>query len=468
MCVSNSCSERPTFASRSDWRAHTEEEHGVVWRQGPSSPISNETLTRDPQEASDFHTPTDICPLCCLPLDKPKHAKTSMPQHSASSAPQTSDGPLETLPLEPITALGSSSRSKKTVLFEVPKQEGELAGEQGDQVATNTQAAKATKTTNPTTNPVPHRMAKPMTNLMMMNHIADHLQFLALLTPRLSTDKLDGHIHDFSSSRALSSDRISGNGSTLDDQFGPTEGSEAQDMDEHLFLDKTPHTGTGLTPDPAWPHDEEIDSVESVDWDICLVPAPSIAEEDDKIEHLKKGRADRDRLLEAALDSLPGGSVHNLSAMTLFILRTMEPSLWAMLRLDRFKGVFSREITREKMGEFFNNALSLVDRGKDDILVDYCAEQIWDPRPYKDPHQPTEDKIASRRTLFALLVDFGQPLDILRCIKEGISDLDIPLSPESLRRCFPAWTRRDVSDFTVMQKHVLSRDTIQIRYTRPR
>ncbi|KAH8736871.1 hypothetical protein BGZ61DRAFT_437186 [Ilyonectria robusta] len=155
--------------------------------------------------------------------------------------------------------------------------------------------------------------------------------------------------------------------------------------------------------------------------------------------------------------------------MTLFILRTMEPSLWAMLGLDRFKGVFSREITREKMCEFFNNALSLVDRGKDDILVDYCAEQIWDPRPYKDPHQPTEDKIASRRTLFALLVDFGQPLDILRCIKEGISDLDIPLCPESLRRCFPAWTRRDVSDFTVLQNHILGRDTIlQMGYTRPR
>lgn len=468
MCVSNSCLERPSFASRSDWRDHTEEEHGVVWRQGPSSPISNETMSRDPQEASGLHPPADVCPLCCLPLDNPKHAKTSMPQLLASSGPQTSNEPPGTLPLEPITALGSSSRSTKAVRFEVPKQEGELAGKQGDQVATNTQAANATKTTNPTTNPVPHRMAKPMTNLMMMNHIADHLQFLALLTPRLSTDKLDGHAHDFSSSQALSSDRISGNRSTLDDQFGPTEGSEAQNMDEHLFLDKTPDTGTGLTPDPAWPHDEEIDSVESVDWDICLVPAPSIAEKDDKIEHLKKGRADRDRLLEAALDSFPGGSVHNLSAMTRFIFRRMEPSLWAMPRLDRLKGVFSQEITREEMCEFFNKALSSVDRGKDDILVDHCAEQIWDPRPYKDPHQPTEDKIASRRTLFSLLVDFGQPLDILRCIKEGISDLDIPLSPESLRRCFPAWTRMDVSDFTIMQKHILGRDTIQMGYTRRR
>lgn len=57
-------------------------------------------------------------------------------------------------------------------------------------MATNTQAAKATKTTNPTTNPVSNPMTNPMTNLMMMNHIADHLQFLALLTPRLSTDKL--------------------------------------------------------------------------------------------------------------------------------------------------------------------------------------------------------------------------------------------------------------------------------------
>jgi hypothetical protein len=49
--------------------------------------------------------------------------------------------------------------------------------------------------------------AQKAANTAMLNHIADHLQFLALLTPLLSTEKLaDGEAQDFSSSLAISSD----------------------------------------------------------------------------------------------------------------------------------------------------------------------------------------------------------------------------------------------------------------------
>lgn len=57
-------------------------------------------------------------------------------------------------------------------------------------------------------------------NTAMLNHIAEHLQFLALLTPRLLTEKLtEGKTEDTSSSRALSSDGSSGRRSTLDEEF---------------------------------------------------------------------------------------------------------------------------------------------------------------------------------------------------------------------------------------------------------
>jgi len=57
-------------------------------------------------------------------------------------------------------------------------------------------------------------------NDVMLNHIADHLQFLALLTPRLCTEKLaDGNVHLLSSSQASSSGRSAGKRSSLDDDL---------------------------------------------------------------------------------------------------------------------------------------------------------------------------------------------------------------------------------------------------------
>ncbi|KAI1202102.1 hypothetical protein F5X97DRAFT_288002 [Nemania serpens] len=72
------------------------------------------------------------------------------------------------------------------------------------------------------------------------------------------------------------------------------------------------------------------------------------------------------------------------------------------------------------------------------ILVDYCTQQVWVDRSYRDPHRQTEWKLASRRRLFAILLALQKPSDILRIIKGGVSDLDIS-SASTLRKHLPMW-----------------------------
>lgn len=241
-CISSSCLQCPTFASRSDWRAHTEEDHDDFWRRGPSNPIGREyqSLWPNSQEASNSGPPADICPLCCLPLDKPGHTQTSIPLPSVSPASQTLSELLEMLPPESKDTLKGAKKGTKPVRFDALIHEGERSGDQTAQGVADSEMK--------TTAPIKSSLMNS-TMIGMMNHITDHLQFLALLTLRLSTGKLaDGDIHAFSSSQALSSDQGSGKRSTLDDEFGTAEEDEAQETDADVFLDETPEAGTILDP----------------------------------------------------------------------------------------------------------------------------------------------------------------------------------------------------------------------------
>jgi hypothetical protein len=87
----------------------------------------------------------------------------------------------------------------------------------------------------------------------MLNHIADHLQFLALLTPRLSTEKLaDGDVQEFSSSRAISSDGAPGKRSTLEDELKTREETNLNVLQENapLEAERTQHPPE-IIPDSA-------------------------------------------------------------------------------------------------------------------------------------------------------------------------------------------------------------------------
>lgn len=88
----------------------------------------------------------------------------------------------------------------------------------------------------------------------MMNHIADHLQFLALLTVRLSARKItEGDEHSFSSSPALSSNQDSEKGSTWNGESEYVEGDASMEKDEHEFLAE-------ILPDLECPEDEWVES----------------------------------------------------------------------------------------------------------------------------------------------------------------------------------------------------------------
>lgn len=248
VCISSSCLQSPTFASRSDWKAHTEREHGVFWRQGPSNPIGNDNQSLNPnfQDSFDVGRSTDICPLCCLPLDKSRPKSKSIPLLSVSSGPQNLDEVLVTSPPESKKDFESTKEGAKTVQLDVSESESEEEPP-GDPTVWS-MADLETKIIAPMKNSVMD---------LMINNIADHLQFLALLTLRLSAEKLSGgDIHTFSSTQSFSSEQGSRKESTLDDEIGirVAKGDEVPEIDENALLYEKFQPET--VPDIAWSQDE--------------------------------------------------------------------------------------------------------------------------------------------------------------------------------------------------------------------
>ncbi|KAL7904815.1 hypothetical protein GGI35DRAFT_484031 [Trichoderma velutinum] len=125
-CISSSCLQAPTFASRSDWRAHIERDHGGFWRRGSPNPIGNENRSLNPnsQQTFDASRSADICPLCCLPLDGFRRTSTSIPLPVVSSASQVSSSLPVSVPPEPKNDFEGTKKGTITVPFDVLKDEG--------------------------------------------------------------------------------------------------------------------------------------------------------------------------------------------------------------------------------------------------------------------------------------------------------------------------------------------------------
>jgi hypothetical protein len=199
--------------------------------------------------------------------------------------------------------------------------------------------------------------------------------------------------------------------------------------------------------------------VEALDWSIVATLNPS-NEGDDKIEHMQRVRAECDNLLEAALESSVEGRhfrrlfLETAAASCKSITTEMLISLESEIAVGAFIDFFAREIPRDALHGFLEKALASIGSRKDSMLVNYCTEQVWDFRPYQDPHASTEERFASRRVLFGLLAMLDRPLDTLRAIKGGISDLSIPLAKSTLTQLFPTWTGTEVSSFMRLQRDV--------------
>ncbi|RSM09874.1 hypothetical protein CEP52_003926 [Fusarium oligoseptatum] len=397
VCVATSCLESPSFTRRSKWRAHIKRDHGVVWQQNTGIPLHDENKAHslDSQGASENAA---ICPLCC-------------------------SSPLEEA--EQLRARKLPTSSKRTVRFDVP--------EQGDGLADQS---------SPTALPAASRLEmKPTKHVMMANHIAGHLQFLALLTPRLSTKNLaDGEDIDFASSQAPSDDSNSGERSTLDDVF------ESKDTQDTWSIDlQQPIGGENPVQAPEEliaPQDEDIPSTEPMDWALFSPLDPSHEEEEDKImKHIRESLL-KDAANRFAASDLPKEASEAAETMTKQLPQSDAPSVFSSP--IRFVGY----LTRESVFQFFNASLSSVHNGIYATLADYCTEEVWEERSYRG----YGGGLYSRRVLLGLLVTCKRSLDILRCIMLGVSDLNIPMSAHTLRHVFPNWDDQILDVFLKSQK----------------
>ncbi|RMJ08777.1 hypothetical protein CDV36_011613 [Fusarium kuroshium] len=292
---------------------------------------------------------------------------------------------------------------KKAVRFDLPEQE-ESTADQGS--------------------PIIPKLEKKPTRHMMMNHIAGHLQFLALLTPRLSTKNLaDGEDIDFASSQAPSGDSNSGERSTLDDEFEHKEGQETWNIDiQETISGKNP---VRVLEESIAPQDEDIPPTEPMDWALFSPRDPPQEGDEDKVlKHI------RESLLEDAANhfakiNLPTEASEAAETLAR-LLRQGDPR-------TNFGGLvqFDEDLTRESLYQFFNTSLSSVDDGVYATLANHCMEEVWGV--------DSIDGLFSRRVLFGLLLKCQRPLDILRFIVAGLLDHDLPLSTGTLESLFPFW-----------------------------
>ena len=233
-----------------------EHSHGPFWLRGPGTQNSDKQSIGGPSTASYIGQLVDICPLCCRPLDEREDACTGIDRPAEIPEPQASNipprkPPLESQEEESERPSDSKKKGLKSVRFNVIQQYSGPPSERIDQSATNLESTKSD-----------HRGIQRTTNTMMLNHIADHLQFLAVLTPRLSTEKLAvGDVEAFSSSRT-SNDYAFGKRSTLSDEFELSEANEVKEIEEPVTLQESLQPEARSTPSFGEP----------IDWSTYSIP----------------------------------------------------------------------------------------------------------------------------------------------------------------------------------------------------
>lgn len=236
-----------------EWRVHIAEKHGISLAQGQRDPIDNGNEHSHPhhQGYPESGHLEDTCPLCGnVEVEESRHTQTSIPEQKKS-------------PPKSVYVSESTEKGMKQVRFDIAADEPEQAGEQTALPWANAQVNTSTSVTSPVLEPAVD---------IMMTHIAEHLQFLALLTLRLSTEYFSkGDIDALSSAEALSSDQQSRRRSTLDD-FESSKGN--QSISEAVFSDDDPEFS------PVAKNDVPLTSFD-VDWsDLFRLPvSPQHSEE---------------------------------------------------------------------------------------------------------------------------------------------------------------------------------------------
>ncbi|KAJ4256762.1 hypothetical protein NW762_008858 [Fusarium torreyae] len=389
---------------------------------------------------------TDRCPICCRKLDESEPKATHSTHHSTLPLPETSDNAPDAVPAESMVAKEKIERLMKRVRFS--QQEHHSAEETDTEDGTDTRSASLTNPDSLTVNSATD---------LMMKHIATHLQSLALLTPRLASSEFEeGETRDFASSEGPSSSRTLGQRSTIEDDTEHVDFGDTYERASSPVI--TPPVIKNSNTKP--PVRETSDATEPMNWEDLLSAAPYDEKEDDNINHMKKTKmSELNRLFSALLDGLQAPD-YSVEAEASGVIQSQRSRLLDIQRSGSNSANRSiafcsaaKGISFETLQSFFKAALSLQDRGQHDMLVDYCAEQVWVSHSYQDEDLTRGRRSAtnSRRILFSLLVLADRPLDVLWFVRGEITDLDIPLSWRTLQEVIPHWTEKEISHFTFLQ-----------------
>lgn len=269
----------------------------------------------------------------------------------------------------------------------------------------------------------------------MLSHIADHLQTLGLLALEISETALSAEEKKKMIAQNTASKSYDDDPEVL-----------GQNATEDILADVLSHQDESIRESMA-----NATRAQSIDGETGLERKATLwLDFGDKamlLDKVQRIRLTYDKLLKSAWDIHARGNLD------------LPPK--ASAALVRLKGQVPRRIgeadafTQEDLHDFFDGLFSTMHCGENNTIVDYCTDQVWTARRYRDKRRPTGQSFASRRRLFSILMIHESPEAILGFIREGITDFHIPISEETLKQKFPTWTNRFIASFLMIQSQYL-------------
>ncbi|KAL8294674.1 hypothetical protein RB597_007721 [Gaeumannomyces tritici] len=218
VCLVEVCSESCRYASRAEWKAHTTQHHDDFCSRNRVSRARD--YMQESQDASgpgsimSHDEASDSCPICCRPLIEPR----SCP-NQAVAAQKPPSHPSQELSASDLR----TKNARKSVRFDAAASHPATVSEHLDE-APQILADVA-----------PSSTARTYKN-SLLDHIAEHMQSLALLTVRLVVKRAatKSDYRSFSSAQETSSDGTHRQRSTLDTDIESSNGDQLEDSPEYL------------------------------------------------------------------------------------------------------------------------------------------------------------------------------------------------------------------------------------------
>ncbi|KAL8349221.1 hypothetical protein RB598_004872 [Gaeumannomyces tritici] len=218
VCLVELCSESCRYASRAEWKAHTTQHHDDFCSRNRVSRARD--YMQESQDASgpgsimSHDEASDSCPICCRPLTEPG----SGPSQAVAAQKPPSHHRQELSASD----LGTKN-AKKSVRFDAAASHPATASEHLDE------APQRLADVAPSPTALTYKNS-------LLDHIAEHMQSLALLTVRLAVKRAatKSDCRSFSSAQEASSDGTHRHRSTLDTDLEFSHGDQSEDSLKYL------------------------------------------------------------------------------------------------------------------------------------------------------------------------------------------------------------------------------------------